>query len=86
MTIETLKTILCQGLSEKLESVFGSVFYPNESTCAEQGDFEDFVNAETKERITYEWKISKVTGGLFLKLANAPEKYRDKLKKNWLTE
>lgn len=86
MTIETLKTVLCQGLSDKLESVFGSVFFIDESTCKEEGDFEDFVNANTKERVTYQWRISKATGGLFLKLANAPEKYEEKLKKNWLTE
>ena len=86
MTVETLKTVLCQGLSDKLESLFGSVFFVDESTCKEQGDFEDFVNGKTKERVTYQWRISKVTGGLFLKLVNAPEEYKDKLKKNWLLE
>jgi len=51
MTMETLKTILCQGLSDKLESVLGSVFFVDESTWKEQGDFEDFVNTKTKGRV-----------------------------------
>lgn len=49
MTIETLKTILCQGLSEKFESVFWSMFYPDESTCQKQGDFEDLTIFRHKE-------------------------------------
>ena len=36
MTIEILKTILRQGLSEKSKSVFGNLFYPEEFTCREK--------------------------------------------------
>lgn len=69
MTLENLKTILFQGLSEKLESVFGSMFYPDESTCEKQGDFEDFVNVAHRDRIRYKWEISKELGSLPVRFA-----------------